>query len=234
MNKRYFKSDHHTYECQETEHTCIDSIPLFQSLSAEQKEKIHSLIQHKHYSRGETIYRPGETADSLYVLKSGKIRVYRLSDSGKEQLIRIVTQGEFTGELALFKKGIYEAFTEALTDCSICAIKHADFRELLLQYPMMAVEMLATISNRLGISEQQTAWATTETVRDRLLHFLISLVDSKEIEPIIELKMAKKDLASYLGTTSESLSREFARLEKEGLIEEIAYGKIKLLHFSSY
>ena len=60
------------------------------------------------------------------------------------------------------------------------------------------------------------------------LHFLISLVDSKENEPIIELKMAKKDLASYLGTTSESLSRELAHLEKEHVIQEISYGKIKL------
>lgn len=228
MTKRCLNSNQHNDPCQKREHTCIDSIPLFQSLAPVQKKRIHSLIQAKHYSRGETIYRPGETADSLYVLKSGKIRVYRLSDSGKEQLIRIVYPGEFTGELALFKKGVYEAFTEALTDCSICAIKHTDFRELLLQYPLIAVEMLATISNRLGMSEQQTAWATTETVRNRLLHFLISLVDSKESEPTIELKMAKKDLASYLGTTSESLSREFARLEKEHVIKEISYGKIKL------
>ena len=89
--------------------------------------------------------------------------------------------------------------------------------------------MLAVIANRLGTSEQQTAWATTETVKERLLHFLASLVDSDESEPVVELKMAKKDLASYLGTTSESLSREIAHLEKENKIEEIAYGKFKLL-----
>lgn len=230
MKKDYSKSHHHTYRCENTKQCCIYTIPLFQSLTAEQKEQIHPLIQHKHYSKGDTIYRPGESADSLYVLSSGKIRVYRLSESGKEQLIRIVSEGEFTGELALFKKGFYEAFTEALTDCNICAIKHADFRQLLMQYPATAVDMLATIAERLGSSEQQTAWATTETVKDRLLHFLVSLVDSEEKEPVVELKMAKKDLASYLGTTSESLSRELAHLEKEKIIEEIAYGKIKLLN----
>lgn len=231
MKKNESKS-HPTYICKEMGRCCIDSVPLFQSLTTEQKKQIHSLVHHKHYSKGETIYRPGETADSLYVLQTGKIRVYRLSDTGKEQLIRIVTQGEFTGELALFKKGIYEAFSEALSDCSICAIKHTDFRDLLLQYPTMSIDMLAAISKRLGTSEQQTAWATTETVRDRLLHFLISLTDSIEIDPIVELKMAKKDLASYLGTTSESLSRELAWLEKEQKIVEISYGKFKLLDFS--
>ncbi len=231
MKKNNLKSDHQPFICGKTEHCCINAIPLFQSLTDEQKKKIHLLVQHKHYLRGETLYRPGQIADSLYVLKSGTTRIYRLADTGKEQLIRIVTPGEFTGELALFKEGIYEAFSEALSDCFVCAIKHSDFRELLLQYPSISVEMLATIAKRLATSEQQTAWATTETVKDRLLHFLISLADPKEIEPIVELKMAKKDLASYLGTTSESLSREFARLEKEKIIEEISYGKIKLLDF---
>lgn len=229
MNKRYFKSNQRTHSCRNTDHDCIDTVPLFQSLTVDQKAQLYPLIQYKHYSKGETIYSPGQIADSLYVLNSGKLRVYRLADTGKEQLIRIVNKGEFTGELALFKKGIYEAFTEALSDCCICAIKHSEFKKLLLQYPTISIEMLATIAERLGTSEQQTAWATTETVKDRLLHFLISRVDPMERDPIVELNMAKKDLASYLGTTSESLSREFARLEKEQIIEEISYGKIKLL-----
>lgn len=228
MKKSYSKSHPHTYNCGNTQQCCISIVPLFKSLTAEQMEQIHPLIQHKRYSKGETIYRPGETAESLYVLSSGKIRIYRLSESGKEQLIRIVPTGEFTGELALFKKGFYEAFAEALTDCHICAIKHTDFRQLLMQYPSTSVDMLATIAERLGSSEQQTAWANTETVKDRLLHFLLSLVDTEEKNPVVELKMAKKDLASYLGTTSESLSRELTHLEKENLIEEIAYGKFKL------
>ncbi|SEK17997.1 CRP/FNR family transcriptional regulator, anaerobic regulatory protein [Carnobacterium iners] len=218
--------------CEGREQFCLSNVPLFQSLTTEQMKKIYLLIHHKYYSQGETIYRPFETADSLYMLKSGKVRIYRLSDTGKEQLIRMVDQNEFTGELALFKKGIYEAFAQALTDCCVCAIKHEDFRELLLQYPKISIEMLSTISQRLGASEQQTTWATTETVRDRLLHFLISLVDSTQEEPIVELKMAKKDLASYLGTTSESLSRELARLEKDNIIKKVACGKIKLLALS--
>lgn len=74
--------------------------------------------------------------------------------------------------------------------------------------------------------------ATTETVKERLWHFLVSSIDTDEREPIVELKMAKKDLASYLGTTSESLSRELAHLEKEQRMEEIAYGKFKLLDFT--
>lgn len=231
MDKRQSTS-HHTCECEckAKKQYCIHAVPIFQSLTAEQMGKIHSLIHRKQFLHGEMIYRPGETADSFYFLKSGKLRVYRLSDTGKEQLVRMVNQNEFTGELALFKKGVYEAFAQAQSDCSICAIKHEDFRELLLEHPSISIEMLGAITKRLGTSEQQTAWATTETVRNRLLHFLMSLVVSTEKEPIVELNMAKKDLASYLGTTSESLSRELTWLEKEKVIKEIAYGKFKLLN----
>ena len=62
-----------------------------------------------------------------------------------------------------------------------------------------------------------------------MLHFLISLVDSKENEPIIELKMAKKDLASYLGTTPETISRKFAELEAKGLIRQKSTRQIEIL-----
>ena len=229
MNKEHPVSHQSTYKSKTKEQYCIHAVPIFKSLTIDQMEKVHSLIRHKHYTEGETIYQPGEIADSFYFLKSGKLRVYRLSEMGKEQLIRIVDQNDFIGELALFKKGIYEAFAQAQTDCSICAIKHEDFRELLLEYPNISIEMLSVITKRLATSEQQTAWATTETVRDRLIHFLISLIDSAEKEPIIKLNMAKKDLASYLGTTSESLSRELTRLERERMIKEVSYGEIKLL-----
>ena len=232
MKKKQSTAYHPACECDDSGKNCINTVPLFQSLTTKQMGEIYLLIHHKHYLKGEIIYQPGEAADSLYMLQSGKIRIYRLSDTGKEQLIRMVNPNEFTGELALFKKGIYEAFAQAQTDCSICAIKHEDFRELLLHYPTISIEMLATISQRLGTSEQQTAWATTETVRNRLLHFLISLCDPVEKGSIVELNMAKKDLASYLGTTSESLSRELAWLEKEKIIKEVAYGKIQLLEIS--
>ncbi|MEG0267261.1 MAG: Crp/Fnr family transcriptional regulator [Carnobacterium sp.] len=186
MDKRKSIS-HHTCECacKAKKQDCIQTVPIFQSLTAEQMGKVHSLIHRKQFFHGEMIYRPGKRADSFYVLKSGKLRVYRLLESGKEQLVRMVNQNEFTGELALFKKGVYEAFAQPQSDCSICAIKHEDFRELLLERPSISIEMLGAITNRLSTSEQQAAWATTETVRNRLLHFLISLIDSTEKKPLL-------------------------------------------------
>ena len=162
-------------------------------------------------------------------MNSGKIRIYRLSDTGKEQLIRILLPGEFTGELALLKEGIYEAYAEAIDPVKICSIQHKDFMRLLLDFPEISVKMLKVLAGRLGSSEQQTAWVTTETVRNRLIHFLLRSQQTKNHLQLVELGMSKKNLASYLGTTSESLSRELTRLEKEGAIAEIGHGVIQLI-----
>lgn len=209
--------------------SCLDEVPLFHSLTNEQKIQLYSSVFHKHFERGETIYRPGDVADSLYVMNSGKIRIYRLSDTGKEQLIRILLPGEFTGELALLKEGIYEAYAEAIDPVKVFSIRHKDFMRLLLDFPEISVKMLKVLAGRLGSSEQQTAWVTTETVRNRLIHFLLRSQQTKNHLQLVELGMSKKNLASYLGTTSESLSRELTRLENEGAIAEIGHGVIQLI-----
>lgn len=209
--------------------SCLDGVPLFQSLTTDQKTHLHSSVFHKRFEKGETIYRPGEVADSLYVLNSGKIRIYRLSDTGKEQLIRILLPGQFTGELALLKEGYYEAYAEAIEPVAICSIRHSDFMNSLVEHPSISVTMLQVLAGRLATSELQTAWVTTETVRDRLIHFLLQSQQPTNGLPIVDLGMTKKNLASYLGTTSESLSRELTRLEKEGAIAEVGYGLIQLL-----
>ncbi|WP_208559542.1 Crp/Fnr family transcriptional regulator [Marinilactibacillus kalidii] len=225
---------HQAFVTKNQEPDCINHVALFDSLTSFQKNQIKPLLHLKHYKHGENLYSPGQKADAFYIVKSGMLRIYRLGDTGKEQLIRMIPDGAFTGELALFKTGVYEAFAEAKTDCYVWSISRSDIQALLAQYPEIALYMLSTLSERLSSSEQQTAWATTETVKDRLFHFLTTLVHSKENDPIVELDMAKKELASYLGTTSESISREFSHLIKENKIAEVSCRKFKLLNFSLY
>lgn len=211
-------------------YNCINNIPLFEILNKKQKDFVFKYVKHKSFKAGETIYIPGEQADSLYIISSGKIRIYRLSLNGKEQLIRLLIPGEFTGELALFKKGEYEAYAEALVDTNICTINHHDFKNILVDYPEIATTMLSELSNRLSDSEQQTAWITTKTVRERLIHYLARSASlDKNKTCVIDFNIAKKDLASYLGTTPETLSREWTKLESEGIIKQLSKNKIMLI-----
>jgi|SRR5690625_918907 len=208
---------------------CVSQIPLFDVLNNEEKDFVHSFVIHKTFKAGETIYSPGEIANSIYIISSGKIRIYRLSENGKEQLVRMLVSGEFTGELALFKEGIYEAFAESLEDTTICMIRHNDFKKILLKYPLISTKMLEVLANRLSTSEEQTTFISTETVRDRLIHYLSRMQDSNNE---LTLDITKKDLASYLGTTPESLSREFTKLINDKTLSLINKNTYKLHGFN--
>lgn len=209
---------------------CVARVPIFNHLQPEQMNEIKQVIQTVKFKKGELMYRAGEHSDALYIVYLGQIKIYRLSESGKEQLIRILKHGDFTGELALFQQGEHEAYAEALVDSQICMIKRKDLQPLLLKYPTISLAILNEFASRLDLSEKQTANVATEKVETRIATYLLELLEEKESSSTtIELPMSKKDLASYLGTTPETLSRRLRDFEEEGMIEQKGQRKIKIL-----
>ncbi|WP_062353127.1 Crp/Fnr family transcriptional regulator [Bacillus kwashiorkori] len=207
---------HHS--CQVNDY-CISAVPIFNHLEDEQMAEIMDTVSSASFKKGEIIYRADEEADSLYIVNRGKVKIYRLSESGKELLVRILDPGDFTGELALFKKETHEAYAEAMIDTEICIIRRSDIEKFLLKYPSISLQILSEFANRLEQTEKQTTRFATETVETRLALFLADLVENGNNLEFV-LPMAKKDLASYLGTTPETLSRKLLYLEELGLIKQ--------------
>lgn len=219
---------HHCKHC-ETHESCVSLVPIFNHLEKEQMDEITSVTHSFSYKRGESIYRAGDRSDSLYIVSKGKIKIYRLSESGKEQLLRILHQGDFTGELALFSETVHEAYAEAIEETSVCTIKRSELQELLMKYPFISLRLLSEFSSRLEQSEKQTTRFATEKVETRIAHFLAECVDNEKQSLEIVLPMNKKDMASYLGTTPESISRKLTDMEESGYIKQISNKKIKIL-----
>ncbi|NBL00942.1 MAG: helix-turn-helix domain-containing protein, partial [Erysipelotrichia bacterium] len=111
----------------------------------------------------------------------------------------------------------------------VCMISKNDLQEFLLKYPTISLKFLSEFSNRLETSEKQTTRFTTEKVAARLALFLAECMDDGEGSMEIELPMNRKDLASYLGTTPETVSRKLADFENEGYIKQKASRKIEIL-----
>lgn len=208
---------------------CITLVPIFNHLDDEKLDEIMCTIKTAHFDKGETIYRPGQQSDSLYIVSKGKIRIYRLSESGKEQLLRILQPGDFTGELALFRQSVHESFAEAMADTDVCMITRDDLQRFLLKYPTIALQILTEFSDRLGRSERQAARVATERVETRIAQYLAECVNEQGESLTIALPMSRKDLASYLGTTPETISRKLTELETQGYIQQMSGRKIKIL-----
>lgn len=155
---------HHRRDNSDSQTSCISVVPIFNHLEEEQMDEIMKVMRSISYKKGEVVYREGDTFNALYVVSKGKIRIYRLSESGKEQLLRILNPGDFTGELALFRESIHEAYAEAMSDTDVCMISKNDLQEFLLKYPTISLKFLSEFSNRLETSEKQTTRFATEKV----------------------------------------------------------------------
>lgn len=221
--------DSHHHKHGETDEACISLVPIFNHLEEEQMDEIMAVTRSGSYKKGENIYSAGDQSDSLYIVSKGKIKIYRLSESGKEQLLRILNPGDFTGELALFSATTHEAFADAIEETNVCTIKRSEFQELLLKYPSISLKVLTEFSSRLEQSEKQVTRFATEKVETRIAIFLAECVNNEKESMEIVLPMNKKDMASYLGTTPETISRKLTSLEEAGYIKQISNNKIKIL-----
>lgn len=220
---------HHHAHADMSHKKCISLVPIFNHLEEEQMDEIMDVSVSKSYKKGEIIYRDGGKSDSLYIISAGRVKIYRLSESGKEQLLRILTAGDFTGELALFSEAIHDSYAEAMENTSLCMITRTELQEFLTRYPSISLKILSEFSERLKVSEKQTARFATEKVETRLALFLAECLEKDYTSLTITLPMAKKDLASYLGTTPETISRKIGELEDAGLIRQKSQRRIEIL-----
>lgn len=209
-------------------HHCISTMPLFQTLSLEQIHIIQARIQERVFMAGELLHQAGEQSDALYLVQKGQVRIYRLAKSGKEQHIRILEPGDFIGELSLFNNREYEGFVEAIEPTTVCCVKREDFKQILIDNPLIAIELLSELSDRLDDSEQQTTRITSESVQVRLAAYVLEEYH-KQHTKCVTLPSTKKNIASYLGMSPETFSRGLSKLTKEGIVKQSAPNIIEIL-----
>lgn len=209
---------------------CIRIVPIFNHLTDEMMDKIGSKAKHRHIKKGEYLYQAGDSNDSLYIINHGVIRISRLAANGKEQLVRLLYPGDFTGEWAIFnQEKDHEEYAEAIRDSKICIIERADMNDILDEHPVITRFLLKEIADRLNQSERQAMTLSTENVLSRIIFFLEQNMDNQLGDhQTVELPMSRKDIASYLGTTPETVSRKFKELEEAGYIIQRGSKKIEI------
>lgn len=207
---------------------CVSRVPIFNHLPGEALAVIAGKASMRSYERGQFIHRDGDPSEQLFIVHQGAVKVYRLSDAGKEQLVRILHPGDFAGELALFSATAHDSYAEAMQATQVCAISRADLRGLLLEYPHIGLHVLAELSRRLGTSEKQAAVIATEPINSRLALYLADLAE-KEGSLSFKLPMSRKHLAAFLGTTPETVSRRLGEFEDTGLIRQTGQREITIL-----
>ncbi|CAJ1509958.1 Crp/Fnr family transcriptional regulator [[Mycobacterium] burgundiense] len=191
-------------------------MPLFATLSVDDRQRVAEAAFTRRYERGEHVFQPGDQP-GLYIVHVGRVKVYRLPESGTEQLIRILGPGEFLGEAAVLGDIPVDHFAVALDRTEVCSIDRRSILDVLAERPTVAVTMLQTVSHRLSEAEQMVSSLTGRSVEQRLVGELLRLAHESGSAQF-QLPSTKKDLASYLGTTAETLSRRLSSLQDTGAI----------------
>ncbi len=206
----------------------ISSIPLFRGLSEDQLNKIRQIAIDKFYGKGKTIFSEGDDGNGFYVVAEGKVKIYKVSTEGKEQILHIYGPGNPFGEVPVFSGQKFPANAQALVKSHLLFFPKTAFVDLISKNPSLSLNMLAVLSMRLRQFTVQIENLSLKEVPGRLASYLIYLADEQETGDLVSLNISKGQLASLLGTIPETLSRILAKMSSQNLIKVIGRD-IKLL-----
>ena len=203
--------------------TVLRKTPLFASLTEAEMRALAARISKRHFRRGELLFGEGDPCTGLFLVASGKIRIFKLSAAGREQVLAVEGPGSSFAELPVFDGGNYPAAASALEDADVLFISRKDFQNFCREHPDVALKVIAVVGSRLrrlvGIIEE----LSFTTVRQRLIAVVLRLAEASGRPSRdgvhLELTMSHQDLAAELGTVRELVSRNLSRLQAEGFLE---------------
>jgi CRP/FNR family transcriptional regulator, dissimilatory nitrate respiration regulator len=206
----------------------IASIPLFEELPQDQREDLRRIAREQTFSRGEIIFSEGDEGAGFYIILSGRVKIFKLSPEGKEQIIHIMEKDEPFGEAAVFSGTNFPASAQTLKETRVLFFPRQKFVRLIETNPSLALNMLALLSRRLRKLATLVEDLSLKEVPGRLAAYLLYCSKSNDDNAIFELDISKNQLAGLLGTIPETLSRILNRMSKEKLIKA-GFRRIQIL-----
>ena len=196
----------------------ISAIPLFNGLPEDQLSAIRQIAVEKQFNKGQTIFSEGDETKGFFVVVDGRVKIYKVSSEGKEQILHIFEPGQSFGEVTVFTGQQLPANAQTLSKTRILLFSRSAFVDLITANPSLALNLLAIMSKKLRQFAAQIENLSLKEIPARLASYLIYLAEEQGTEDAVKLNVSKGQLASLLGTIPETLSRIFAKLSGQNLI----------------
>lgn len=197
--------------------------PLLADLSPNELQLLAARTVRKHFVSGELLFSEGEPCNGLHIIARGKVRIFKTSVNGREQVLAVNGPGDTVAELPVFDGGPYPASASATEDAEIAFVSRRDFHAYCLEHPEVALKVLAQVGARLRRLVSIIEELSFTTIRQRLIALLVKLAQSQGAKTDrgieFQLPSTHQELASQLGTVRELISRNLMRLQAEGLLD---------------
>ncbi|HFE63890.1 MAG TPA: Crp/Fnr family transcriptional regulator [Caldithrix sp.] len=215
----------------------LKNIPLFSELSDRDLEKITHVASKQKYHKDNLILIEEEVGSTMFVILSGRVKISRISDDGREVILSILSDGDFFGEMSLLDGYTRSANVTAIDDSELLVIRREEFLQMLHDFPQIAINLLKELAQRIRKSDEHIKSLSLQDATGRVASTLLRIAEDSGVfrrgqVEILELPL-QQDLANMAGTSRETISRVIKTLCNQGYLKKES-GKIIILDYEKF
>jgi len=215
----------------------LSFVPIFSELPNETLEKIEKIGTRKSYKKNDVILMEEESGTALFVIVTGKVKVARCSNDGREVILTILSDSDFFGEMAILDGLTRSATVTSLEGTELFLLQRNDFMNLLHEHPEISVALLQELTKRLRAADMKIKALSLKDAEGKVATVILQLADDigkiKQGKVEIDKLPLQQDLANMAGTSRETISRTLHSFAKKGLVE-LEGSKLKILDYEKF
>jgi CRP/FNR family cyclic AMP-dependent transcriptional regulator len=201
----------------------LSMVDILEPLSREEIKELSLRVPDTRIERGRIFYTPYERSEALFMLKKGRVRLYRIGPDGREFTLSVVGAGTVFGEMSLTAQRLENAYAEAMENSVVCAMKREDLERLVMDKPEVGLKVMSVLSERLSRAEERMEDIALKEVPARLAGYILQLLESEGVVTRegykIPTRYTHRELASVIGSKRETVTKAFTLLQRAGAVE---------------
>lgn len=201
----------------------LRALPVFEGLSCDETRKLGYAVVEKTYRARQLIFSAQSPVEYVYLVRNGRVKLYRQTEDGRENIIAILKPGDVFGEFVFGESTCHSVYAEAFGTALICILPHRKFVRMLLGDPEMAVRILSNVGRRLAQSAYFIETLSTYNLKLRFAKLLLYLTleesESGTDEVMLDLRLTHQDLAYMVATCRQTITDLMKAFKKEGLAD---------------
>ena len=212
--------DNHTRDAARTKRDYLLTMEVFRDLPPEQITMIEHATVMRTIPKGQVIYSQEDRAEALFLLKHGRVSIYRLTPAGKRLDLTTIEAREFFGEMPLLGESLRHAYAEAAEESLLCVMSRADVERLILQQPKVALRMIEVLGHRLALTETRLEELAYRSVSARIAALLLRLSDEQgHAHGHNEMRITYQEIGDRIGALRETVTKILDEFQMDGLVE---------------
>jgi len=210
---------------------CMSEVDIFADLTDAEMEAIAAAAPMRQFSPGELLYSPPQPMETLFILKEGRVRIFRVSADGRALTTAIITPGTIFGEMLLLGQQMHDNFAEALDKVTVCVMNRSDVQRFLLSDARIAARISEILGNRVSQLERRLSDTVFKSVPQRIATTLCLLANEEQRRPLgrgLQVSLTHEQVAALAGTSRETTTKVLNELAEQGLLR-LGRGKLTIL-----